>query len=102
MNMDVLQEELKKRNLTLDHIMEYIEFEDECIKKGFTLYSLIKAREKHMPQNPVWKDEPCKYPDRTEMVKCLHCPDCGEILNFHYSIHKHPYCWKCGKALAWE
>lgn len=60
-----------------------------------------EAMEKQIPKKPVWKYEPCKYPDRTTMVKCLHCPDCGELLDFHYSIHKHPYCWKCGKALDW-
>ena len=74
----------------------------EDIRLYHALDAGIAALKKQMPQKPVWKDEPCKYPDRTEMVKCLHCPDCGELLDFHYSMRKLPYCWKCGKALAWE
>ena len=39
-----LESELSKRNLTVDHIREYIQFEDECVEMGFTFDSLLEAR----------------------------------------------------------
>ena len=90
MNMDVLQEELKKRNLTLDHIMEYIKFEDECIKKGFTFNSLIEAREKQIPKKPL----SYYIGDSYGIHKCLICGcHVDDACNF---------CPQCGNALAWE
>lgn len=29
--------EMEKRNMTLEHVLEYLEFEDECIKKDLRL-----------------------------------------------------------------
>ena len=86
MNMDVLQEELKKRNLTLDHIMEYIKFEDECIEKGFTFNSLIEAREKQIPKKYISIDSP--YMGQ--------CPVCCSTVWMNSG-----YCWKCGQAIDW-
>lgn len=60
-----------------------------------------EAMEKQIPKKPVYKDEPCVYPDRTEMIKCLHCPDCGELLNYRYTTKKLPFCAKCGQRLDW-
>ena len=93
--MKLIQEELKKRNLTLDHIMEYIKFEDECIEKGFTFNSLIEAREKQVPKKP-----------EKEAEENLLCPVCGSFLGYevdckdeHYQSN---YCDYCGQAIEWE
>jgi hypothetical protein len=61
-----------------------------------------EALEKQIPKKPVWKEEPCVYPDRTEIVICLHCPVCGELLNYHYTTKKLPFCAKCGQAIDWS
>lgn len=46
-----LESELSKRNLKIDHIREYMEFEDECVEMGFTFKSLLEAREKQSGKN---------------------------------------------------
>lgn len=40
-----------ERNITPDDMENYMKFEDECIKQGFTLVGLLKAGEKSMKQN---------------------------------------------------
>lgn len=35
-----------ERNITPDDMENYMKFEDECIKQGFTLDSILKSREK--------------------------------------------------------
>ena len=42
-----LESELSKRNLTIDHIREYMKFEDECVEQGFTFKSLLEAERKN-------------------------------------------------------
>ena len=41
-----LIEEMEKRNITMETIENYIKFEDECVKKGFSFESLLKARDR--------------------------------------------------------
>ena len=48
-----LESELSKRNLTIDHIREYMEFEDECVKQEFTFKSLLEARYKQSGKKPI-------------------------------------------------
>lgn len=80
--------EMEKRNMTLEHVLEYMKFEDECIKKGFTFKSLLEARE---------REEPVKVLE-VEVGKLIYynCPMCANIL--------HPdknYCDFCGQKLEW-
>lgn len=35
-----------ERNITPENMEEYMKFEDECVKRGFTFNSLLEAREK--------------------------------------------------------
>ena len=35
-----------ERNITPENMEEYMKFEDECVKDGFTFNSLLEAREK--------------------------------------------------------
>ena len=37
------------RKITPENMEEYMKFEDECVKCGFTLKSLLEAREKQIP-----------------------------------------------------
>lgn len=80
--------EIEKRNMTLDHVLEYMKFEDECIKSGFTFKSLLKARERNEPKEVV--EVPvgaiCYYT----------CPVCGCTLYLNQN-----YCGDCGQSLDW-
>lgn len=84
-----LAEEMKKRNMTEEHLMEYMLFEDECIKKGFTFKSMIEAREKQIPTKPYKDNENGIYEK-----DC--CPTCHRILfpNDHHC--------RCGQSIDWS
>lgn len=80
-----------ERNITPDDMENYMKFEDECIKQGFTLVGLLKAGEKHEAMEPIRRD------------KCT-CPSCGT----HNEVWKKRrntlpsdivYCWHCGQAV---
>lgn len=80
-----------ERNITPDDMENYMKFEDECIKQGFTLVGLLKAGEKHEAMEPI------------RMDKCT-CPSCGT----HNEVWKKRrntlpsdivYCWHCGQAV---
>lgn len=83
-----LNDEMTKRNLTAEHIIEYMKFEDECIEKGFTFKSLIEARE---------KEEPYKPTTEKLLVGVGRCK-CGvEFLD-----KETKYCGNCGQKLNWK
>lgn len=77
-----------ERNITPENMEEYMKFEDECVKCGFTFKSLLEAREKQIPYKPsrkklVWGIGKCK---------------CGvEFLD-----RKTGFCGNCGQKLDWE
>jgi hypothetical protein len=76
------------RKITPENMEEYMKFEDECVKCGFTLKSLLEAREKQIPYKPsrkklVWGIGKCK---------------CGvEFLD-----RKTDFCGNCGQRLDWS
>ena len=76
------------RKITPESMEEYMKFEDECVKCGFTFKSLLEAREKQIPYKPsrkklVWGIGKCK---------------CGvEFLD-----RKTGFCGNCGQKLDWE
>lgn len=80
--------EMEKRNMTLEHVLEYMKFEDECIKRGFTFKSLLKARERNEPKE-VLKTEIAK-------MRFYKCPVCRDILDLNQN-----YCGGCGQRLDW-
>lgn len=75
---------LSDRNMTTEVLENYMQFEDECVEKGFTFKSVIEAREKQMS----------KKPDFTEDKIFALCPCCGEGL-----IDKQKYCDNCGQKI---
>lgn len=81
-----LAEEMKKRNMTEEHLLEYMKFEDECIQKGFTFDSLLKAREKEIPFKPV-----------TFKLYAGKCK-CGAVFLDNLT----QYCGNCGQRLDWS
>lgn len=78
---------LSDRNMTTEVLENYMQFEDECVKKGFTFKSVIEAREKQIAIKP----------DFTEDKIFALCPCCGKDL-----IGKQKYCDNCGQKLDWS
>ena len=76
------------RKITPENMEEYMKFEDECVKCGITLKSLLEAREKQIPyklsrKKLVWGVGKCK---------------CGvEFLD-----RQTGFCGNCGQKLDWE
>ena len=75
--------------MTLEHVLEYMKFEDECIKSGFTFKSLLKARERNEPKE-VLKTEIAK-------MRFYKYPVCEDILDLNQN-----YCGFCGKKMKWS
>lgn len=89
-----LESELSKRNLTVDHIREYIQFEDECVKQGFTFDSLLEARGKQIKKKPVVEENEMFH------TKYYRCSICGGNIRIHKLLLK--YCRTCGQKIDWE
>ncbi len=76
---------MAERRISLENIENYMKFEDECVKRGFTFNSLLEAREKQEPKEPT---DRCMYKE---------CPACGEV-----EIQFCKYCPSCGQKLDWR
>lgn len=114
-----LESELSKRNLTIDHIREYIQFEDECVKQGFTFKSLLEAREKQSGKKPILSmhEIGCMaidYADGHGEIKRTEsnfwrCPKCKSVVGERIIVfgrthdqRKKKYCENCGQKIDWE
>ena len=76
---------MAERRISLQNMEDYMKFEDECVKRGFTFNSLLEAREKQEPKKPT---DRCMYKE---------CPACGEV-----EIEFCKYCPSCGQKLDWR
>lgn len=76
---------MAERRISLENMENYMKFEDECVKRGFTFNSLLEAREKQEPKEPT---DRCMYKE---------CPACGEV-----EIQFCKYCPSCGQKLDWS
>lgn len=88
--------DLEKRGFTDEVLDNYKTFEDECIAKGFTLKSLIKAREKQTPKGKWILNEENIGDSGNDEYKCPHCGG----FDVHHKEVNVPYCWKCGQRLG--
>lgn len=88
------------RKITPENMEEYMKFEDECVKRGFTFNSLLEAREKQTAKKPK------EYED-----KYYACPVCGNPLLHKWEKYPDklmdksnglPYCLGCGQKLDWS
>lgn len=112
-------QEMKKRNITIEHIEEYMQFEDECVKNGFTFKSLLEAREKQTPKKPILHmNEPSfmavDYKDGTGKIvrnenNWWRCPCCKAVVGQRVIVHGHihdqrkkKFCKECGQKIDWE
>ena len=76
-----------ERKITPESMEEYMKFEDECVKNGFTFDSLLKAREKQIPYKPsqqklVWGIGKCKCGVEFLDRKTGFCGNCGQKLDW--------------------
>ena len=71
---------LSDRKMTAEALENYMQFEDECVKKGFTYKSVIEAREKQIPKKRNSYNCPvCSH--YFEDGECFtYCPECGQRL----------------------
>lgn len=86
---------LSDRKMTAEVLENYMQFEDECVEKGFTFKSVIEAREKQIPKKPIMKPY---YEDMEEEYLC--CPTCGEILTDRIPMDNKDFyfhCLNCGQ-----
>lgn len=90
--------EMKNRNITQETILEYMQFEDECIKKGFTFKSLLEAREKQSPKTPNLEGD--GYADGHLVYDTWSCPCCEKDYEVDFDDYK--YCPECGQAINWS
>lgn len=79
---------LSDRKMTTEVLENYMQFEDECVKKGFIFKSVIEAREKQI----------AKKPDFTEDKEFALCPCC----NGKGLFDKQKYCDNCGQKIVWS
>lgn len=61
---------LSDRKITTEVLENYMQFEDECVKKGFTFKSVIEAREKQIAKKPTYEGDGYDY-----------CPSCDQKLD---------------------
>lgn len=81
-------QELKQRNMTVEDLENYMKFEDECVKKGFSFNSLLEAREKM--RNNGWI--PCSERLPEDGVRVLTCDNHENVhIMQHYDFFKYPF-----------
>ncbi len=84
-----------KRNITPENMEEYMKFEDECVKDGFTFNSLLEAREKQTAKKiEIFNGQ-------------ASCPNCKCLFGGMDVIKKlitwdMPHCKNCGQKLDWS
>lgn len=92
---------LSDRNMTTEALENYMQFEDECVKQGFTFKSVIEAREKQTAKKPIFD-----Y-NLSDTLSKFHC-ECGNIIKVSHDVgimdnnNAPNYCSKCGCRLDWR
>lgn len=89
--------ELSDRNMTTEVLENYMQFEDECVKKGFTFKSVIEAREKQISKR-AYHISPVDNNGNAN----VECPACHATTDYAVNVIKRGYCWKCGQLLDWS
>lgn len=84
-----------ERNITSENMEEYMKFEDECVKRGFTFDSLLEAREKQTAKKIEIFNGQASCPN----CKCLFGG--MDVIKSLIAWHM-PYCKYCGQHLDWS
>lgn len=75
-----------ERNITPKNMQEYMKFEDECVRRGFTFNSLLEAREKQTAKRP------------RIIGNAMICPSCPRC----FKSASPTYCPSCGQWIDWS
>lgn len=92
---------LSDHKMTAEVLENYMQFEDECVKKGFTFKSVIEAREKQIAKKPIFD-----Y-NLSDTLSVFHC-ECGNTIKVSHDIgimnnnNAPNYCSKCGCKFDWS
>lgn len=86
---------LSNRNMTTEVLENYMQFEDECVKKGFTFESVIEAREKQIAKKPYYEGD--GYADGQLVYDTWICPCCDKRYEVDYDDYD--YCPNCGQKI---
>lgn len=86
---------LSDRNMTTEVLENYMQFEDECVKKGFTFESVIEAREKQIAKKPYYEGD--GYADGQLVYDTWICPCCDKRYEVDYDDYD--YCPNCGQKI---
>lgn len=87
---------LSDRKMTSEVLENYMQFEDECVKKGFAFKSVIEAREKQIAKKPTYEGDGYA-PDGTLVYDTWICPCCDKRYEVYYDDYD--YCPNCGQKL---
>lgn len=88
---------LSERKMTTEVLENYMQFEDECVKKGFTFKSVIEAREEQIAKKPYHISQV----DDNDNAN-VECPACHATTDYAVNVIKRGHCWKCGQLLDWS
>ncbi len=110
--------EIKNHKITLSDLENYMKFEGECVKKNFTLKSLLEAREKQIAKKPILKTgaeviHVNREKGPNELIKSKYqdwtCPVCGCFVGQRYNSaqlthdqRKCKFCNECGRKIDWS
>lgn len=92
---------LSDRKMTTEVLENYMQFEDECVKKGFAFKSVIEAREKQIAKKPIFNH------NLSDTLSVFHC-ECGNVIKVSHDVgimdnnNAPNYCSKCGCRLDWS
>lgn len=87
---------LSDRKMTTEVLENYMQFEDECVKKGFAFKSVIEARKKQIAKKPTYEGDGYT-PDGTLVYDTWICPCCDKRYEVDYDDYD--YCPSCGQKL---
>ena len=91
--------EIKNHKITLLDLENYMKFEDECVKKNFTLKSLLEAREKQIAKKPTYEGD--GYDSEGNLVYDIWiCPCCEKRYEVDYD--EYDFCPNCGQKIDWS
>ena len=99
---------MAERRISLENMENYMKFEDECVKRGFTFNSLLKAREKQIAKRAMHQgcyDKNGEWHEWNGINGKPYelCPSCKVNLCCETSLDIKPkYCKNCGQKLDWR
>lgn len=99
---------MAERRISLENMENYMKFEDECVKRGFTFNSLLEAREKQIAKRAMHQgcyDKNGEWHEWNGINGKPYelCPSCKVNLCCEMPLDIKPkYCKNCGQKLDWR